>query len=90
MPGSTQPFIVTRRCRRFRAALRPMQGVVEVVIDERGASRTRHAASVDPIYDTLALAASRTWSYRPATRDGVPVKFRKLVQVQDLVTKGVS
>lgn len=66
-----------------RRPLRPMQGVVEVVIDERGAVESATIrASLDPIYDTLALAASRTWQYRPAMKDGAPVKFRKLVQVK--------
>jgi hypothetical protein len=27
------------------------------------------------------LAASKTWRYRPATADGVPVKFRKRIQI---------
>jgi hypothetical protein len=37
---------------------------------------------MDPKYDTMALAASRNWRYQPATREGVPVRFRKLVQVR--------
>lgn len=61
----------------------PVQGIVEVVIDEKGAVASAVIrATIDPLYDGLALAATRTWSYRPATRNGVPVKFRKLVQVK--------
>ena len=37
---------------------------------------------MDPIYDNQALVAGRNWRYKPATREGVPVKFRKLVQVR--------
>ena len=39
-------------------------------------------AAIDPTYDRIALDASRSWRYKPATRDGTPVKFRKLVQVK--------
>jgi TonB family protein len=34
-----------------------------------------------PVYDQAVLAAARTWRYEPATVDGVPVKFRKRVQI---------
>jgi hypothetical protein len=59
------------------------QGVVEVVIGESGeveASVIR--ASIEPTYDRIAIEASHSWRYKPATRNGVPVKFRKLVQVK--------
>ena len=32
-------------------------------------------------YDRLALAATKTWRYRPATVNGVPVKFRKSILI---------
>ena len=66
-----------------RRPLMPMQGIVEVVIDERGTVElATMRESVDFVYDALALAAARTWQYKPATRDGVPVKYRKGVQVR--------
>jgi outer membrane biosynthesis protein TonB len=37
--------------------------------------------SISAAYDTLALNAVRTWRYKPATMNGVPVKFRKVVQI---------
>ena len=59
------------------------QGVVEVVIDENGGVESSVIrSSIDPTYDRIALVASHSWRYKPATRDGVPVKFRKLVQVK--------
>ena len=80
----TQPVIVNQTLPPYpRRPLRPMQGVVEVVVDERGnVENAVIRASVDSLYDALALAASRTWSYRPAMRNGAPVKFRKLVQIR--------
>ena len=69
-------------------ALRPMMRlarptvVLEMLIDETGAvqeSVLRQA--INPSYDTVLLTASRNWKYRPATKDGAPVKFRKLILV---------
>ena len=60
----------------------PRTGRIEVVIDEWGAVESAVIAeSVTPVYDGLALKAARNWRYRPATVNGVPVKFRKLVQI---------
>src|SRR5262249_13894004 len=58
------------------------QGMIEVLIDETGAVENavmRIAVSVN--YDSLALSAARNWRDRPATLNGVPVKYRKAVQV---------
>jgi TonB family protein len=58
------------------------RGVLEIVIDQKG--RVTSAAvreSVHPIYDSLVLTAARDWKYQPATFDGQPVKYRKLIQI---------
>jgi TonB family protein len=66
-----------------RKPIMPQQGIVEVVIDEHGlVESAAMRQSVDAVYDALALAAARTWQYRPATKDGAPVKFRKGIQVR--------
>ena len=60
----------------------PLTGRIEVVIDEFGGVESAYVAeSVTPMYDALALKAARGWRYKPATVNGVPVKFRKLVQI---------
>jgi TonB family protein len=60
----------------------PRQGMIEVVIDETGAVESvLMRIPVSPVYDQLALAAARNWRYRPAMLNGVPVKYRKAVQV---------
>jgi TonB family protein len=60
----------------------PLNGRIEVVIDEFGGVESAYVAeSVTPMYDALALRAARGWRYKPATVNGVPVKFRKLVQI---------
>ena len=58
------------------------QGLLEVVIDELGrVSAATIRSSLHPMYDSLLLSAAREWRYRPATLNGKPVKFRKLIQV---------
>jgi len=61
----------------------PRQGMLEVVIDETGAVESAiMRISVSSTYDTLALAAAKTtWRFKPATLNGLPVKYRKAVQV---------
>ena len=60
----------------------PRNGKIEVVIDETGAVESATmTSSVTSTYDNLALTAARSWRFRPATVDGTPVKFRKVVQI---------
>ena len=60
----------------------PRSGVLEVLIDESGQVESAvMTASVTSGYDRLVLAATRTWRFKPATVNGVPVKYRKLVQI---------
>ncbi len=57
-------------------------GTIEVIIDEKG--RVEYVAmrtSVHPAYDRQALSAARSWQYSPALVGGVPVKYRKMVQI---------
>jgi len=57
-------------------------GMIEIVIDENGQVETAMMRkSVSPTYDALALAAAKTWRYRPAVLNGIPVRYRKAVQV---------
>jgi len=60
----------------------PGQGVVEVVVDENGAVESATLrAPVHPAYDNLVLASAWAWHYKPAMLDGVPVKYRKMIQI---------
>jgi len=57
-------------------------GVIDVLIDEQGfVKEVTVRQSVNSTYDSLMVAAARTWKYRPATRNGVPVRFVKSVVV---------
>jgi TonB family protein len=60
----------------------PRSGVLEVLIDETGEVEAANMTqSVTSGYDRLVLAATRTWRFKPATVNGVPVKYRKVVQI---------
>lgn len=57
-------------------------GVLEIVIDEAGrVTRATMRQAVSPIYDPMVVQASTGWRYKPATLDGAPVKYRKLIQI---------
>ena len=60
----------------------PRSGRIEIIINENGAVESAvMTSSVTAAYDALALNAARSWRYKPATVNGVPVKFRKVVQI---------
>jgi TonB family protein len=66
----------------------PRLGKLEVVIDETGTVESAiMIGSVSSDYDSRAVAATKTWRYKPATLNGAPVKFRKIVQI---AIKGAS
>jgi hypothetical protein len=67
---------------QFQTAMQPPPGALEIVIDERGLIES--AAMRKPIfsrYDVQVLDATKTWQYMPATLNGIPVKYRKLVNI---------
>lgn len=58
------------------------RGILDVTIDEQG--RVIAAAirvGLHPIYDSQILLAAKEWRYQPATLNGRPVKFRKIIQI---------
>jgi hypothetical protein len=58
------------------------QGTVEIIINETGLVETATmTVPVNAVYDGLVLAATKSWRYKPATADGVSVKFRNTIQL---------
>lgn len=58
------------------------KGLLEVVIDHQGrVISMAMRLSIHPTYDALLVAAARDWRYTPASMNGHPVKFRKLIQI---------
>jgi hypothetical protein len=67
-------------------AIRPgttYTGVVEVTITPAGdVASLKFIKRVHPVYDHLIETAAKGWKYRPATRNGEPVAFMKLVNIE--------
>ncbi|MDQ3214107.1 MAG: energy transducer TonB [Acidobacteriota bacterium] len=58
------------------------RGLLEVIIDEQGrVIGVTLRTSIHPAYDALLMSAARQWKYQPATVNGAPVRFRKLIQI---------
>ena len=62
---------------------RDRQGALEVVIDENGdvISATLRR-SFHPAYDAQLVKAAMSWKYKPARKNGAPVRFLKLVNIR--------
>jgi TonB family protein len=82
-PNVVPPRVIHQELPAFPGAtLIGKRGLIEVVVDEEGKVESAIIRqTVTPKYDRLALAAAQKWHYRPATVDGLPVKYRKSVQV---------
>jgi TonB family protein len=81
--GVVPPIVVNQALPPFPGqVIIPRNGRLELVIDESGAVESATmTGSVTPAYDQMVIAATKNWRYRPATQNGVPVKFRKTVQI---------
>jgi TonB family protein len=83
--GVTPPVALNQQLSAWHRALpRPRAGAplgtIEVVVDEKGAVLSaRIVSSVSAFYDAVLLDSARTWRYKPATKDGVAVRFRRVV-----------
>jgi hypothetical protein len=63
-------------------ARRSYQGLLEVVVDEKGnVASAVLIKTVHPDYDPILLKSARTWKFRPATKDGTPVRYRTTMEV---------
>ena len=57
-------------------------GTLEFVVTESGAVEHVHLVSPANRYqERMLVAAAKTWQFRPATRDGRPVRFRTRIRV---------
>jgi TonB family protein len=57
-------------------------GVLLIVVDETGRVESAIITqSLDRVYDWILLKAAERWTYQPATRNGVAVKYRRRIQV---------
>jgi hypothetical protein len=81
----TPPVVVTQNIPGIPPnlmAIARLRGLVEVVIDELGrVVGMSMRGSIHPTYDAQVLMAARDWKYKPATFNGKPVKFRRLISI---------
>jgi protein TonB len=57
-------------------------GLLEVIVDETGAvTSVELVQHVNVLYDQLLTGAAKRWRYRPAMRNGQPVKYRKQMNI---------
>jgi hypothetical protein len=82
------PVALQQRVPKYPANVtRPLQGVVQFVVDENGAVQTPSMpVSIDMSYDGMVIAAAKKWQYQPATLDGKPVKYLKRLTISVAVT----
>jgi hypothetical protein len=82
-PNIVPPVVLREALPPFRGPLSSaMHGAVEVVIDEMGVVLSATLRTpVNPGYDKQIVSATLLWRYHPATLDGVPVKYRKMIDV---------
>jgi TonB family protein len=84
-PAIVPPMVISQSVpppRGITFGRQPATLTLEVLIDEQG--RVERAAVTEPlhpIYDALVLDAAEDWQYKPATRDGQPVKFLKTIEI---------
>ena len=82
----TPPTVTAQRLPawRFQPTLldRAFRGQLELLIDETGAvQNAAMVKSIWPAYDAELVEAARKWRYRPAVKDGKPVKFRRVLDI---------
>ena len=84
-PGIIAPVTIRQEVPAVPSSIRAMtkmQGLVELVIDEKGRLLSIVLrSSLHPMYDTMLVNAARDWKYEPARLNGAPVQFRKLLQL---------
>jgi TonB family protein len=84
-PGIVPPVTIRQEVPSVPASIARMikaQGMVDLIIDEKGRLLSIVLrSSLHPVYDKMLVDAARNWKYKPATLNGVPVQFRKLIAV---------
>ena len=83
-PNIVPPVVISQRVPAYPGRVTAHDsGILEIVIDATGVVESAAMrVSMNSAYDRHAVAAAKHWRYRPATLDGVPVKFRKMIQVR--------
>jgi TonB family protein len=88
-PGVIAPVGVSQPTPHWRppvATVRSGQeykGILEVLIDESGhVEAVTVRESIYPSYDPELVKIARTWKFNPATNDGVPIRYLKMIEIR--------
>jgi TonB family protein len=87
-PGVVPPVTVSRTTpawvpRSDFERRREFRGVLEILVDEAGGVMSAVLAKpVHPTYDAKLVEMARGWKFRPATKDGVPVRYRTTIEIR--------
>jgi tetratricopeptide (TPR) repeat protein len=83
--GIVAPVTLRQDIPRWNHPSLPMPkatGTLDVIISPDGViERATLTQPITAYYDRQLLEATRNWRYRPATLDGHPVRFRKLIRI---------
>ena len=64
-------------------AVQEFTGALRLLIDESGAVVSATiAATTRAAYDALLIRAARDWKFLPAQKQGTPVRYLKLIEIQ--------
>ena len=86
--GVAMPVVVSRSLPPWRTLsqverLQTFRGQLELVIDESGkVLSTKMLKGLRPDYDPALMKAAASWTFRPATKDGRPVRYRYVMDMQ--------
>lgn len=83
-PNLVPPAVISQTMPPTHLAERRLwTGAIEVLIDETGkVLSARMVMPVQPTYDRQLLQAALNWKYRPATKDGMPARYIKIINVR--------
>ncbi len=78
----SQQLQLTAGAARIAAARAPLIVYVVALISEKGlVEQAALSRPIDPVIDEALIASAKRWQYRPAQRNGVPVKYSKTVRL---------
>ena len=82
-PGLSLPITVRQALPSFAGdMIVKRDGLLELVINEVGEVESAvMRLPVNPRYDSIVVGAAKGWKYSPATMNGRPVKFRKVIKI---------
>jgi hypothetical protein len=78
----SQQLQLTAGAARIAASRAPLIVYVVALISEKGlVEQATLSRPIDPVIDEALVASAKRWQFRPAQRNGVPVKYSKTVRL---------